>query len=87
MDRKRLARLAFNTACDRLSADPSLSNAQKLARFNRLREAYEARKAAIGLSAFIGFHRLDRILGTMAREHSEGRIGDQQIHQNNEEAA
>lgn len=79
MDRKALARRAFNAACDRVARDQSLSTSEKRARYFRISNAYEARKSQIDLAAFIGFHGLDRALSTMAKEHSEGRIGDVSI--------
>lgn len=96
MDRKRLARLAYNTAVDRIARDASLTASEKKARWFRISNAYEARKSQLDLAAFLGFHRLDRVLGNLAREHAEGRVGATPVraeapvstlHQNNEAAA
>ncbi len=75
MDRKSLARRAYNNAVDRIARDTSLSLSEKRARWFRLFHAYEARKSQLDLAAFIGFHGLDRVLGNLASEHAEGRIG------------
>lgn len=82
MNRQRLARLAYNTACERIARDTSLSTSEKRSKYFRLSNAYEARKSQIDLAAFIGFHRLDRILGQQAREHAAGYVGVTKINQN-----
>ena len=79
MNRKALARRAYNTAIDRIACDHSLSTSEKRARYFRVSNAYEARKSQIELAAFIGFHGLDRALSQMALESSEGRIGSTSI--------
>ncbi len=79
MDRNALARRAYNTACDRIARDTSLSTSEKRHRYFRLSNAYEARLSILRLSSFISFHRLDRIISTMQRDHFAGRVGETNI--------
>lgn len=63
MDRKRLARLAFNTAIDRVTRDASLTTSEKRDRFFRLSSAYESRKSQLDLAAFLRRHGLSNVVG------------------------
>jgi len=77
MNRKAIARRAYEIAEDRARRD--LSGAERQMKLRRLSAAYEARKEQLAFAEFVRFHRLDRILGNMAREHAEGRVGSTPI--------
>lgn len=77
MDRKRIARRAYNNAVD--LACSSLTGIARQEKLRKLSDAYSRRKSQLELASFLGFHGLDRILYQLHREHEAGRVGNTMI--------
>lgn len=87
MDRKRLARIAYIAAADRLLAACDAGTMDRVdarAKLEALRRAYDKRVSDIELGAFLKSHglgfvaefgKLDASLAKMAAEHAAGTVG------------
>lgn len=66
MDRRRLARLAYTAAADRLLADRDMGAVawpEARAKLAALRAAYDKRKEAIEFASFVRTHGLETVFG------------------------
>lgn len=72
MNRKAIARRAYEIAADRACRD--LSGTERQMKLRRLSAAYEARKEQLAFAEFVRFHRLDLVLGSRAVEREMAAI-------------